>query len=381
MERNREHIPSAAKALYRNSIKHIPFVRNFVFWVKQRLRYLSGYYPKYKAPTWHTGSERDKPLKFAAICDKFTWTNIDREFDAVYLSVHNWRAQMEQHRPDVFFCEAAWEGKDGDWTNEIYRNHDFTHDNRPALKDILRYCREAGIPTVFWNKEDTPKFDDAPLSFIDTALLFDHIFTTCAECIPKYQARGHQSVHLMMFGYSPDLFFLCSPRPKNSMAVFLGSWYEANRERCEDTCRLFDTVLGQGLELRIYDRVSERQLPDRQFPERYRPYILPAVPYEQTTEIMNEADYVININSVKDSETMFARRVFEAMACGRIVISNDSLGLRKLFPGRIWFAGQPFDREREDEIIAKNLETVQSKYTFRAQLIAALDAAGIQIKQ
>lgn len=141
---------------------------------------------------------------------------------------------------------------------------------------------------------------------------------------------------------------------------------------------MFDMVLEQGLELRIYDRVSGRNWPDRHYPERYRPYVLPAVPYERTGEIMNEADYVININSVKDSRTMFARRVFEAMACGRIVISNESDGLQALFPGHIWFLNRPFDRAQEERIIAENLQVVRANYTFCTQLSAALNAAGIK---
>jgi len=369
------------KRFYQAHLKRIPLIRELVTWGKHRLRYFRGKYQKYAPPTWTVATEkmREQPLKWAAICDEFTLINLQHTIDAVYLSPSNWREKLEENRPSIFFCEATWEGIKGEWGNEICRDYALSQENRVVLKDILKYCREAGVQTIFWNKEDTPKFDDAPLSFIDTALLFDHIFTTASECIPKYQALGHSSVHLMMFGYSPELFRILTPQPQNGVAVFLGSWYEELPERCEETCRLFDMVLEQGLKLRIYDRASERQIPGRQFPERYRTYILPAVSYEKTAEIMSRADYVINVNSVKDSETMFARRVFEAMACGRIVISNDSTGLKKLFPNHIWFPDYPFDRNQEEQIIAENLETVRENYTFRVQLAAALNSAGIPI--
>lgn len=321
---------------------------------------------------------KERPLKCAVICDELTFANLQSAVDVVCLSPDNWRSRMEEEHPDVFFCEAAWEGLHGEWNGMICRDHNCEGENRSGLKAILKYCRKAGIPTVFWNKEDTPEFAEVTYDFIDTALLFDHIFTTCSECIPQYEARGHKSVHLMMFGYSPELFSVTAPRPKNGLAVFLGSWYEANRQRCDDMCRVFDVVLEQGLDLRIYDRVSDRNWSDRQYPERYRPYVLPAVSYERTGEIMNEADYVININTVKNSRTMFARRVFEAMACGRIVISNESTGMRELFPDGVWFVDQTFDRRNEDKIIAENMGIIK-RYTFRAQLEQALGAIGITI--
>lgn len=365
------------KRFYQKYLRSIPAVRETVLLVKMHAKYQRGVYQKYASPTWHV-EKGTKVKKVAVVCDKFTWTNLGTVVDTVYLSVHNWWDQMEQEKPELFFCEATWEGIDGCWSGEVFRNYEFSQDNRCVLKDILRYCREAGIETVFWNKEETPAFQDKPFSFIDTALLFDHIFTTAAECIPKYQALGHKSVHLMMFGYSPELFSVRNPRPGNGTAVFLGSWYAVHKERCEDMCRIFDMVLEHGMKLKIYDRVSDRGNADRQYPEKYAPYVLPGVPYERTGDIMNEADYVININSVKNSETMFARRVFEAMACGRIVISNSSVGMKKLFPKSVWYLGESFDGENEDSMIENNLEIVQTKYTFLAQLTAALSEINIQ---
>ena len=36
--------------------------------------------------------------------------------------------------------------------------------------DLVRHCQARGIPTVFWNKEDSPNFEH----FWRTAVLFDH---------------------------------------------------------------------------------------------------------------------------------------------------------------------------------------------------------------
>lgn len=356
----------------------IKFIKEFIQRVKKYLKYKNRLYQKYAPPTWKAMENKCK--KIAVICDDFTWENISLLVNAVYLTPQNWRNQLESEKPEVFFCEATWQGLNREWEGLIFRNHDFEFDNRYVLKDILKYCENAGIKTVFWNKEDSPKFYDKPYSFIDTALLFDHIFTTTVECIQKYQELGHNSVHLMMFGYSPEIFKIKKPRPQTNTAIFLGSWYDVHKERCKDMCKIFDMLLQQGFNLKIYDRLSKDYQAGRQYPSKYIPYIFSAVPYEQTGDIMNDADYIININTVKDSETMFARRVFEAMACGRIVISNHSIGMEKIFKNAIWYPDKPFNRENEEFIINENLKKVSTSYTFKAQLEQAMSEIGIKLK-
>ena len=357
----------------------IPILKECLVFIKKHLKYQLGLCQKYAAPTWKTEQNKRGRIKFAVICDNLTWENINREADAVYLTAKNWREQMESERPDIFFCESAWQGIDKSWEGQIYKNHEFCYDNRWVLKDILKYCKNAGIKTIFWNKENSPAFYDKPYSFIDTALLFEHIFTTTSECIEKYKSMGHKSVHLMMFGYSPEIFKVKKPRPDNNTAVFLGSWYDVFPERCKDMCEIFDMIIDKGFTLKIYDRLSYSNQIDRIYPEKYRKYILPAVTYEQTADVMNDAAYVININTVKNSKTMFARRVFEAMACGRIVISNHSIGMKDIFKDGVWYQNEPFDRVNEQDFIQKNLQIVREKYTFKVQLALALCESGINL--
>ena len=57
-------------------------------------------------------------------------------------------------------------------------------------------CREQGIATVFWNKEDPPHFED----FLDTARLFDQVFTTDVTLLPRYREElGHERVAVLPF--------------------------------------------------------------------------------------------------------------------------------------------------------------------------------------
>ena len=71
--------------------------------------------------------------------------------------------------------------KKGDWENKITKDE---RSDRSILFEILKYCKENKIPTVFWNKEDPVHYNNEyGGSFSDTAKNFDYIFTSAEECI------------------------------------------------------------------------------------------------------------------------------------------------------------------------------------------------------
>lgn len=315
------------------------------------------------------GSLRE--LKVALICDDMTWENIQGVCKTVYLTPENWYNAFETEQPDIFFCESAWQGisqENYQWDGFIAHNLQIWGDNRFVLKKILAYCRAKGIPTVFWNKED-PRSDDKNHSFTDTAILFDHVCTTAIECIPNYQRLGCESVHLLPMGFSPKLFYPIEEQGRDNTAVFFGSWYANYPERCKDTEKTFDMLLKKGIELTIYDRSYGLNLSDRTFPQKYHPYIKPAVPYREIRNELRKYRYAININTETDSETMFARRVLEFMACGRLIISNESKALRNMFPDTIWFTGDDFDRSTAEVCIQKNADYVLANQSFEQHIL------------
>ena len=121
----------------------------------------------------------------AAIVDTFTEYALRHEADLVLMSPIHWRAQMESRRPVCLFVESAWWGNNGGWRNRI-AGYEGSEDN--PLRELLAYCRSNGIPTIFWNKEDPPHFDN----FIGAAKEFDYVFTSDADCIPRYrEVLGH----------------------------------------------------------------------------------------------------------------------------------------------------------------------------------------------
>lgn len=315
-----------------------------------------------------------KAVKVAAVCDDMTWENLKQECEVYSLTPRNWKQTFIEQCPDVFFCESAWLGikQQGEcWHGRIYRNHKLLFENRKTLFEILEFCKVYQIPTVFWNKEDPAFFENEKYDFKDTALKFDYIVTTAKECVEKYKAFGHSNVRVMPFGFSPYLFHPLNCYPKEEKAVFAGSWYAEEKERCQALEQIFDMVLEKGIPLIIYDRQTGTTKEGRQYPEKYQKYVHPAIPFEKLGVELKKAKYAINVNTVVDSETMFARRVLEFMAMNTIVISNESIGMRKKFLHRVWFVGEKFSEENVQRDCLNNMEYV-FEYRSNEKLLTEL---------
>jgi hypothetical protein len=305
--------------------------------------------------------------KIAFICDEMTWQDFKEECNSAYVTPSNWQDVFSRFMPDILFCESAWRGIDSEpncWVNRVYKNPYSIYENRKDLFAILKFCRENNIKTVFWNKEDPVHFDN----FSDTAMYFNYVLTTASECISKYNAKGCKNVGQLSFGFSSRMFYPDESIKKENTAIFAGSWNSGFFERCREMSEMFDFILARNIELIIYNRASDSKATTIQFPPKYRQYVRPRVKFEELGNIFRKSRYAININTVKDSETMFARRVFELMACGCIIISNESRGLHKLFGNTLWFYTKEFDHSKKDEYVKQNIDYVFKHHTCRQKL-------------
>lgn len=142
---------------------------------------------------WPDAAPR-RTLRVGIIADPFTLASFRYEWEQVPLTPSGWQRQLDGL--DLVLVESAWAGNDKAWQYHLTG----PTAPRPAVIELAAGCRERGIPTVFWNKEDPTHFED----FLDTARLFDHVFTTDAECVPAYRERlGHDRVGVLPFAV-PD---------------------------------------------------------------------------------------------------------------------------------------------------------------------------------
>src|SRR5699024_9558730 len=113
----------------------------------------------------------------AVILDDFSMLAWSYEFETVAVTPGSWREQLAEAPVDLLLVESAWHGNKDAWQYQL------TGSKAPSepLRELVAHCREQGVPTVFWNKEDPPHFED----FLDTARLFDQVFTTDATLLPR----------------------------------------------------------------------------------------------------------------------------------------------------------------------------------------------------
>jgi glycosyltransferase involved in cell wall biosynthesis len=259
-------------------------------------------------------------LSIACIMDEFTFGSFQPEAILHQLTPQNWRNELEAAKPDLLFIESAWRGKDELWGNKVGHMS-------AELQGIVEWCRAKHIPTVFWCKEDPIHFE----TFLNTAMLFDYVFTTDIDCIHRYKAAlGHDRAYLLPFACQPAANNPIETYQRKDAFCFAGAYYVRYPERTRD---LGDFVLELPAfrPMEIYDRNYGKNDPNYQFPAEYRPYIVGTLPFDQIDKAYKGYRYAINLNSIKQSQSMFARRVFELLASNTITISNFSRGLRLLF--------------------------------------------------
>ena len=301
-------------------------------------------------------------IKIAVILDEFSYNSFKYEFNAVTFEPSNWLEIFEKENPNLFLCESAWSG--GPWQGKINFDAKNKTENRIILFDILKYCNEHEIPTIFWNKEDPINFD----SFFDTAIRFDHIFTSAVECVPRYEKEvNHNSVHCLMFGAQPKLFNPIDINERSEDIIFAGSWYGRHTQRSIEMMEIFDNILDSGFKLKIYDRFHEfsKEHPSYRFPDKYREFINLPVPHDQIEKVYKESKYALNINTVTKSKTMFARRAFELMLCNTLVLSNHSEGMHNLFGDNVVFIStDKIDLSNSKKKRINNLYNVLKNHTY-----------------
>ena len=259
-------------------------------------------------------------LKVACVMDEFTFGSYRYECDLLPLTPANWKTEIEGFGPELLFIESAWRGKDDLWGSKVGHNGQ-------ELQDILAWCRQNKVPTVFWNKEDPVHFE----TFLTTAKQFDHVFTTDIDCIHRYKgALGHDRVYLLPFACQPALHNPIELYERKDAFCFAGAYYARYPERTRDLGN-FVCELPKFRPLEIFDRNFGKNDVNYQFPEEYQPYIVGTLPFEKIDTAYKGYRYAINLNSIKQSQSMFARRVFELLGCNTLTVSNFSRGVRLLF--------------------------------------------------
>lgn len=247
------------------------------------------------------------------ILDDFSMQCFRPEGNLWPIAIRDMEMALDRLDPELLLIESAWNGNEGDWLYQI------TSPTGPkeAYFKLIQACRDRSIPTVFWNKEDPPHFQQ----FLPAASMADHIFTCEESLVGSYKAAaGHSNVNVMRFAAQPRLHvpFRSAESRKGNIA-FAGQYFAHKfPERREQMQLLFPAAARLGLS--IYSRVLDGD-PNYAFPEKYEKYIVGSLPYSAMVKAYRDHKVFLNVNSVPESKSMCARRIFELSSSKTAVVS------------------------------------------------------------
>lgn len=286
-------------------------------------------------------------ITLGLIADQFTTDTLASAVKVVRLSPDNWKQELARQPIDALFVESAWKGNDGQWHRKVgfYSDEEFA-----PLRALREHCRQIGVPSLFWNKEDPVHFD----RFRQAASLCDHVFTTDSRRIIPYLMTPDAvtlTASSCPFYASPKIHnLLPSTRAWQPTAAYGGTYYGARYpERSEYMDKIMSAAAPLGLT--IYDRQHADPDSPYKYPGGLGGYVAGDLSYEEMIQAYKAHPVQINVNSVLDSPTMFSRRVVETAACGAPLISGPALGMNRYLEG----AAHVIDTESEAAQALENL--------------------------
>ncbi len=260
-------------------------------------------------------------INLGIICDEFLYVLYKDLCNVFFITPENYRDYAE--KVDVLMVVTVWRGLNKEWFMPIDKK-------LKTIREITKFYKEknSNIKTVFYSKEDPVHYDE----FVEFAFGFDYVFTTDINCLPKYISDlKNENVFNVNFAVNPLYHNPIGINRFNiDSVIFSGSWYRKYEERNRILKEIFDGIIENYKSLYIVDRNFNEDCRIF-FPLEYLILVLKCIKHDKLQKVHKLFNYAVNINTIQNSSTMFANRVYELQAQGNILISNYSKGVSEKF--------------------------------------------------
>ncbi|WP_353616712.1 glycosyltransferase [Arthrobacter sp. AQ5-05] len=329
--------------------------------------------------------------RVAVILDDFSAQAWGYEWDCIAVKPDTWREDLSDARVDFLFVESAWAGNGKTWSYHLTG----TSAPRPAIIELVQWCKSQQIPTVFWNKEDPPHYED----FLATARLFATVLTSDSTQIERYRSDlGHDNIDALSFAVQPVIHNPIRPqRGFQARDVAFAGMYFAHKfpERREQMQMLLSGALDVSGSMEHGLEIFSRQLggdANYQFPAPFNDHVVGSLPYEKMLTAYKAYKVFLNVNSVVNSPSMCARRIFEITASGTPVVTAPSRAIAEFFDKsevlevgtRDEAAGMIRSLVRSKELRDRTVHLGQRKiwqeHTYAHRADQVLRAAGLRVE-
>lgn len=141
-----------------------------------------------------------------------------------------------------------------------------------------------------------------------------------------------------------------------------------NEGAFEDLIMLMEGASATSSALFLTESLADEDDAFWKFPRKYDRYLVPPIEHGDLQAAHKLFDFTVNVNSVKDSPTMCAMRVYEVQAMGGLLLTNYALSVSRSFPGLFCVhdpseVGRILSGYTEDELVAMQLEAVRGMYS------------------
>lgn len=322
--------------------------------------------------------------KIGIICDEFLYYSLKDAADFEYISYSE--NLTVNTNLDYLLVVSSWRGLDHTWDYVANPNGE----KRKSLISLINKYNESDIPTVFYSKEDPISYNE----YLSIAKVCQYIFTSAKEVIEDYKRdTANNNVDFLEFGVNPmyhnPIGKNLADEKLNKLVTFAGSWMVRFPERNREALEIFNGVNKTNNELCIIDRQYERAMKRYHFPTYLLGNVSATIPHERLMKLHKATSWGINLNSVKDSQTMFANRVYELQAMGNVVVSNYNIGVHLNFP-HILMAGSSndvenifhkIDEKQKQNLIARGISEVMLNHTAYHRIAKLNEKIGLTTEE
>ena len=263
-------------------------------------------------------------VKIAIIADEFLYDSFKDIAEFIYITPDDYLDYVEE--VEFLLVASTWRGLCNEWRFMATPDTE----NNERIQTVIETYKKAGKTVVFYNKEDPVNYEH----FLFIAKKCDVIFTSCVEKVEDYKKDcDNNEVYVMEFCINPvfhNPIGMCN-KYRTDGVLFAGAWRRKYPDRVKVMENILDGVIDAGRELIIADRYFSSEDVNYLFPTRYHKFTTKEIPHDYLQKVHKLYNWAINVNSVTDSKTMFANRVYELQANGCLIISSPSIGVKEKF--------------------------------------------------
>ena len=306
-----------------------------------------------------------RETRIGIIADEFLYQSLEVAADFRPITPTNYETVIADI--DLLLVVTTWRGLNGEWTGLAGAK------SRPRAlveKEIIPLAKSKGIPVAFYSKEDPPNYKQ----FLSLAYQADFIFTSAEEMIPQYEKDLPHKVPIeaLRFGVNYEIHNPLGCLNHNGHElVFAGSWMAHKyQERSEAGEKIFDGIIDAEKPFFAVDRNLNldpkkfKNLERYMYPEKYLENLHAPIDHESLQRLQKLLPLAVNLNSVVNSQTMFANRIVELLAMGTLILSNHSAGVNSRYP--------------YVQILDSQLDTEQFLRTLTPEYIRLCQSEGIR---